>query len=183
MAKRTDIDIDALIREDALPEEAELLQDLRAVGIEVWSVWELVNREHDDYGAALPILLQHLQRNYSNRMKEGIARALAVPEASLGWEILMREFETDPDRTTLGAKFGVACALAAAGFAAKKFEDLERLIRDPSHGESRRPLIYAFVHSKDSRIRRVLSDLVDDPDLGDDARWYIANPRRRRRTR
>src|SRR5262245_6515187 len=60
--------------------EEPIVEDLRAHGIRVSSVWDLVNTD-DDYQAAVPVLLKHLPRNYPEPVREGIARALAIPAA------------------------------------------------------------------------------------------------------
>src|SRR5580658_6227723 len=64
--------------------EAPLVQDLRAAGSQVESVWDLVNTS-GAYPTLVPTLLAHLDRPYLERVREGIARALAVPEARVGW--------------------------------------------------------------------------------------------------
>jgi len=62
-------------------EEELLVADLRRVGAPVKdSVYDLVNTA-DSYPNAIPVLLNHLKRPYSDRIKEGIARALSVREA------------------------------------------------------------------------------------------------------
>jgi hypothetical protein len=60
--------------------EAPLVEELRAAGFKVDSAWDLVNTAVP-YAEALPILLAHVQRPYPDRVREGIARALAVPKA------------------------------------------------------------------------------------------------------
>jgi hypothetical protein len=58
--------------------EAPVIADLRArAGVAVQSVWELVNRS-DLPRAAISILVEHLHREYPKKVREGIARALAV---------------------------------------------------------------------------------------------------------
>ena len=57
--------------------EAALVEELRAAGVVVESVWDLVNTAAL-YPTALPILLDDLQRSYAQPWREGIARALAV---------------------------------------------------------------------------------------------------------
>ena len=61
-------------------EEEPIATDLGGVGLKVGSVWDLVNSSAS-YPAALPILLEHLRRPYHPRIREGLARALAVQEA------------------------------------------------------------------------------------------------------
>src|SRR4051812_25341911 len=57
--------------------EVPLVRDLRAAGFQLSSVWDLVNTRAP-YPALVPVLLSHLDRPYPERIREGIARALAV---------------------------------------------------------------------------------------------------------
>lgn len=61
-------------------EEQPLLADLKEAGWPVASVYDLVNGAAA-YSSAIPVLINHLQRPYSDRITEGIARALTVREA------------------------------------------------------------------------------------------------------
>jgi hypothetical protein len=54
--------------------EAPLVNALKEVGVSVESVWDLVNTAAP-YPKAVPSLLEHLQRPYPERVREGIARA------------------------------------------------------------------------------------------------------------
>ncbi|WP_241975559.1 MULTISPECIES: hypothetical protein [unclassified Cryobacterium] len=64
------------------------MKDLRSAGVEVNSVWDLVNTA-DPYPKALPILLDHLQRGgYPDRIMESLGRALGVGPAASVWETL-----------------------------------------------------------------------------------------------
>jgi Flp pilus assembly protein TadB len=66
------------------PRRAELpiVADLRAVGVDVHSVWELVNTSVP-YPAALAVLLKHVQlAGYPDRVMESPGRALAVEPAA-----------------------------------------------------------------------------------------------------
>lgn len=60
--------------------EAPLIADLASVGVNVHSVYDLVNTA-SPYGHAIPVLLDHLRRQYPDVIREGIARALAVRQA------------------------------------------------------------------------------------------------------
>lgn len=68
--------------------EQPIVEDLRNVGVEVSSVWDLVNTA-DPYPRALPILLRHLQRGgYPDRVIESLGRALAVRPSASVWNTL-----------------------------------------------------------------------------------------------
>jgi len=71
------------------------LAELREVGLDVKSVWDLINAPAR-YEQAIPVLLQHLRLPYSDRIREGIARALAVPDARHAWPTLVAEFKNAP---------------------------------------------------------------------------------------
>jgi hypothetical protein len=93
--------------------EAPLVAELRDAGFDVKSAWDLVNTPQP-YPEALPILLKHLVRPYPDRVREGIARALAVRgEAAFARDELCQLYDNEPDGTD--AKTGMAVALAAIG--------------------------------------------------------------------
>jgi hypothetical protein len=71
-------------------DEAALVAELRELGIQVDSVWDLVNnRPHrvlnrkfvGPYEAAYPILVKHLRIPHHERVREGIIRSLSEPTA------------------------------------------------------------------------------------------------------
>lgn len=141
--------------------EAPLVEDLRAVGIDVEWSWDLVNRAAP-YPEALPVLLQHLERSYPDPVREGIARALAVPDARFAWDTLLRLFRQEPPGTR--AKDGLAVALAAVADD-EVVDQVGALLRDVRHGESRVFLVGALGRSKTPEARVVLAELQDDPQL------------------
>lgn len=80
-------------------EEAPIIFDLAKVGVEIESVWDLVNT-NEDYSVAIPALLNHLKRPYHHRIRNGIIRALTTPEArGLVGEGILRELgrEEEPE--------------------------------------------------------------------------------------
>ena len=93
------------------------------------------------YPIAIRVLLKHLQRPYSNRTKEGIARALAVPEAGDGWDIVLEEFEKDPDTVGNGPKYGLGCALSVIARTTNRIDEALSLLRDEKHGVNRLALL------------------------------------------
>ncbi|MFO0631445.1 MAG: hypothetical protein U0168_01205 [Nannocystaceae bacterium] len=126
--------------------EAPLVDELRAAGFQVESAWDLVNTP-GSYPKAVPILLAHLPRPYPAAVREGIARALAVREASCGWELLTRLYR---DEHEVRAKDGLAVAIAAAAND-ELIGDVIALARDTSQGPSRLLLLGALERSADPR--------------------------------
>jgi HEAT repeat protein len=159
-------------REMALREaEAPLLEELHAVGIEVGSAWDLVNISMP-YPAALPILLDHLGRPYPSRVREGIARALAVRDARFAWAELVRLYCEEDSGTD--AKDGIAVALAAAANRAV-LDEVIALLRDPRHGQSRVLLLGSL---RRLRARSSLEEFASDPLLGQEAQRLLTGRRR-----
>jgi hypothetical protein len=162
--------------------EAPLVAELQAAGVQVQTgvlvqtVWDLVNTA-SPYPEALPILLAHLPRPYPAAVREGIARALAVPATrALGWEVLTRLYREEPVALV---KAGLAAAIAAAS-ANEVLEDVLALVRDRRHGESRVLLLSALRRSRDPRAAAALVELADDPDLTKEIQFIL---RRRNRAR
>lgn len=164
-------------------EERPILADLRAVGWDVGSVWDLVN-SRSSYSDAIPVLLKHLMHPYSDRTREGIARALAVPEPEVrkAWPFLAREYcnapigfgivaPGDTEEFQLGAKDGLACTLSAAA-TDETLEQLIEITKDRIHGESRLLLLSALRKSKNPLARKALRELARDSDLAKEiASW------------
>jgi len=81
VAQRDAREAETLAKEEQyLAEEAPLREELHALGYPVKWVWDFVNTARS-YPDAIPVLIDHLRRPYSDAVREGIARALAVREA------------------------------------------------------------------------------------------------------
>jgi len=151
--------------------EAPLVEALNRAGVVVASVWDLVNTRAP-YPTAVPVLLEHLTRTYPERVREGIARALAVPEARIGWSTLLQAFREETDKTTVGPKWAIALALGAAGTDAV-LDDVIALLRDKSLGENRAPLLATLARSRDPRAHKLLEELRDDAAIGHDVKKVL----------
>jgi HEAT repeat protein len=153
--------------------EAPLVDELRKAGLQVDSVWDLVNTS-TPYPQALPILVKHLERRYPDRVREGIARALAVRDAQFAWDDLVRLYEQEPAGTD--AKDGLAVAIAAASSTAV-VDDVISLAEDPVHGKSRILLIRALRRSRAGHAREALKRLETDPVLAVEVRRVLKRQR------
>jgi len=152
-------------------EEAPLLAELREVGENLESVWDLVNTRRR-YERAVPVLLNHLLKPYSERIREGIARALAVSDARYAWPVLVEEYCRLSDRKPRNeVKDGLAVALSATATEAV-IDALIALAKDRSHGDSRLLLLRALKRSKNPAAKQALDELASDPDLAKEiASW------------
>lgn len=136
--------------------EAPLVEELQGAGYSVESAWDLVNTP-GSYPKAVPILLAHLPRPYPGPVREGIARALAIPEAKIGWSVLTRLYRDEQDKR---AKDGLPVAIAAAADD-DVISDVIALARDTRHGPSRLLLLSALERSAEPRARATLMDQGD----------------------
>lgn len=157
--------------------EAEpLLAELKAAGLDIRSVGDLISRS-EKYEQAIPILLKHLLMPYSDVIRETIARSLAVPEPAVinAWPILVEEYRKAPigwgikgpgdtEEHRLRAKDGLACALSVAA-TDDTLPELIALAKDPSHGESRILLLSALRKSKNPIAKKAIEELSFDPGL------------------
>jgi hypothetical protein len=144
-------------RERQLDEvERPIAADLRAVGVEVNSVWDLVNTS-DPYPAALPVLMEHLERGgYPEVVMEGLGRALAVKPSVAFWDRLKARWlhARDP-----GEEDGAAVALAACA-TKKQLDDLIEFVSAEDRGESRLFFVRSIVRVGGDRGYEVLSRCV-----------------------
>jgi hypothetical protein len=143
--------------------EMPVVQALKNVGVNVESVWDLVNTSVS-YEKAISVLLEHIQRPYHDRIKGGIARALAVPEARSGWTILISEFRKEKRSPEKWARDGLAVALSEIATDAVIGELIE-LVRDRDYGTTRILLLRGLKKSKHADAKKALEELASDPDL------------------
>jgi hypothetical protein len=156
--------------------EAPLVQELRDAGAHVSSVWDLVNTKKP-YPQLLPILYAHLDRPYPERVREGIARALAVPESRSQWDELVNRYLAETDTSASGMKWALHLAIAVAADATV-LDKLIRLACDRRHGRNRALFIDALARINDPRAQAALAELASDPDLAEDVQ-RVAKKRRR----
>lgn len=154
--------------------EQPVVADLRAVGVQVDSVWDLVNTS-EPYPAALPVLMEHLERGgYPERVMESLGRALAVKPSVAFWDRLKARWL---DARDPGEQDGAAVALAACA-TKKQLDDLIEFLSVEERGESRIYFIRSIVRVGGDRGYEVLDSLRDDPVLGQAA---TARLKRRRK--
>jgi len=151
-------------------EQEPILKELHSIGYDLNSVWDFVNTAKV-YESAIPILIKHLQLPYSDGIRGGIARSLAVREAQYAWPTLVEAYCREPYHKRVPgtllmqeAKDGLAVALAATATDAV-IEELIALAKDRSHGESRILLLRPLKKSKSPIAKMALVELASDPDL------------------
>lgn len=145
--------------------EQPIVADLRAAGVQVDSVWDLVNTS-EPYPAALPVLIEHLERGgYPERVMESLGRALAVKPAVVFWERLKARWL---DARDPGEEDGAAVALAACA-TRTQIDDLIEFLSVEERGQSRIYFIRPILKVGGDQGRKVVEGLRADPVFGDEA--------------
>lgn len=149
--------------------EQPIVSDLRAVGCDVTSVWDLVNTT-EPYGNALPVLLGHLERGgYPDRVMESMGRAMAVNPAVTFWDQLKTLYLRAENP---GEEEGLALALAAASTGAQ-LKELTDLLQDESRGPTRVHFVRALLKVGGAEGRSTVEALRDHPTVGKEARALL----------
>lgn len=153
-----------MIDDELSEKEDRLIVDaLRTVGIEVNGVYDLVNRDDDDYPEAIPVLIGLLPKVRESRVKEGIIRALTVKEArGVAARPLLDEFYRMED-TVFKWAVGNALNIVADW---EHVDEILEIVQDRSHGNSRQMFAMALGRFRGRpEIVDVLIDLLDDDDV------------------
>jgi hypothetical protein len=154
--------------------EAPIVRDLAQAGVEVTSVWDLVNTS-EPYPDALPVLLNHLQQGgYPDRVMESMGRAIAVKASFAVWETL-RDLYLGAD--SRGAEEGLAVALAASA-GSDHFGQLVDLLREDSRSQTRIHFLEPIKRVGGQAGRKILEALKDHPMFGQEARALLRVRRR-----
>ncbi len=105
--------------------EAPLVADLRGLGFDVESAWDLFNRKEPcrkdvpipPYPEAVPILVEHLSRGYPFDIREGVVRALTAPWGYVAFDRLVEEFRrtADPQVAAEEQRKSIELVMAGAG--------------------------------------------------------------------
>jgi hypothetical protein len=161
-------------------EDAMVVEALRVADVDVRSVYDLVNSKAP-YPQAIPVLLRLLPRVRNDRIKEGVARALGVPEARpVAAKPLIHEFSNMPSETKSQehTKWAIGNALAAVADDSV-FEEVLALLTDGRHGRVRSAIVGALINMSTHRDRAVtaLMAFLEDEDLAAQAVIALGNLR------
>jgi hypothetical protein len=142
--------------------EKPIVVELASVGVQVESVWDLVNTS-EPYYPALPVLMRHLERGgYPDRVMESLGRAMAVQPAVAYWERLKAIYLSTDES---GCREGVAIALSAAATSAQ-VDDLRDFVEATDLGDTRIYFLRPIKVLGGENDRSFLESLVNDPVLG-----------------
>jgi hypothetical protein len=139
-----------------------LAQDLRAIGVDQLSRLQTgIDTKRAPFPQAIPVLLEHLRRDYPPDVRVFIAGCLQTPEARVGWDTVLQEYLKEPASLVKSRLANVLAAVAREEDA----EVLCGLVRDRANGPSRLLLLPSLVRLRDPRTKATLRELKDDPEL------------------
>ena len=149
-------------------ENRMICKALSKVGLKVNSVYDLVNSS-DNYPEAIPFLVDMLPKLKSDRIKEGVARALTIRNAGKDVaKALIKEFKnykasTKKEEYTKWAIANAILVVADNSF----FEEIANLIRNKEYGSGMvgGMLVKAIAKMKNSQKKDFLLELLMDDDL------------------
>jgi HEAT repeats len=147
---------------ESAKEHKGLTDELSAIGIQIITIWDLVNTKAK-YANAIPILLKHLPLDYSDKIKEGIIRSLTVVEAKgVAVPILVNEYEKlSKDKENLRWVIGNAINITIT----KDYIDkILPIVQDEENGMSRQMFVAALGKIKSEKSKEALLRLVNDDD-------------------
>ncbi len=152
-------------------EERPVIEAIHQAGVPwVSTVWDTggVAATHP---YILEILIDHLQRQHPEKVREGIARAIAVPQARRFWDTLLTLFVSHPDGSvTNRTKWAIGCALAASADASV-VDDVIALMREPTHGANRAAFLEFLSRSPSPDAQVVFEEASRDPQLAKEVRF------------
>lgn len=153
--------------------EKPLLADLAAIGIRTDSAWNLY-QDPDSLPKAIPVLLDHLEREYPAKVLEGIANALNDKSARKWWPQIKTLYLSTPSATVRDRLAAVMAGIAVRDH----YDDLLWFLTQESLGETRIYLLRP-AHRLGNRMtpgqgRSVIEGLVNDPVLSNEAKRILA---------
>ncbi|MEJ5092352.1 HEAT repeat domain-containing protein [Sphingobacterium faecium] len=153
------IALEESLREDA----AELVKELNSIGIKVNSVWDLVNTS-ERYADAIPILINHLKKDYHEKNIEGIIRALAVKEAvgKVTPYLITMYHQLTKDNDLLRWVIGNTIYMTITQDDVKS---ILPIVQDKTNGTSRQMFVAALGKIKSEEVEDVLINLLNDDEV------------------
>ena len=155
-------------------EGKKVTKALREAGLEVESVYDLVNTR-ESYSDVIPILLNFLERGLEDDViYEGVVRALTVIEAkkTAGKAMISAFKRTAKEKEFLRWAMG-----NAIGFYADEsmLDDIEDIVRDESNGTARQQVVSGLRNITNARAKEILISVLDDDEVAAHALEALRN--------
>ncbi|GGH22208.1 HEAT repeat domain-containing protein [Mucilaginibacter phyllosphaerae] len=144
-------------------ETSDLISELKEVGYDFNDVWQMVNTKKP-YPKAIRILLKYLPKDYHDKNKEGIVRALTVKEAvGIASPLLIVEYNKTP-KNKLALRWAIGNAIYAT-ITKNDIESILPIIQDNENGVSRQMFIRALGKIGSEQAESTLIKLLDDDEV------------------
>jgi HEAT repeat protein len=160
-------------------QQAQLLGELASVGVQVEDVW-LLEPSTPNYEQAVPILIDHLGRDYEDAIREGIARALGAKAAARYWAGLVTQYQGLRGEAYPRTRMGLAVALSEMA-TREQLPDVRRILRDRSWGPGRIFFLRTLTRLRAEDRWQLIASLAADPDLEVEAKHMLRQRRLRER--
>jgi hypothetical protein len=145
--------------------ELPLLDDLRAIGIPLKSIWSGTMHIETMPEQAFRIIMHHLRLDYDGKTREGMARKLARKEArDFVWDDVLDIYPTERDEPGGRVQEGLGSAIHVMA-RRSDLDVLIDLIRNPANGGSRLFFVRNLARTKSVRAFDTLYELRHDPEL------------------
>lgn len=175
-----DIALDMREREKDPDDDTKCRMALMAVGINVNSIHDMVN-SRADYPAAIPVLIQLLRLVETPNIKEEVVRALGVKSAKRIAEIpLIEEFLSIPKTDEFHhVKWVIGNTLYSLGTIDLYFDKIAEIVKDTSHGTTRRMMVMLLGKSKKNKEEagKIALELIEQKDVQGHAIRALGNLR------
>ncbi len=148
---------------ETVDETKVLLIELNRAGIDLASIWDLVNAEHR-YPQAIGILLDHVTKEYSFKSKEGIVRALATKDAvGKATPVLINEYHKIP-KNEWALRWAIGNTVCAT-VTKNDSESIFSVVSDKANGTSRQMFVLALAKLRFAKAEDTLIMLLDDDEV------------------
>ena len=148
--------------------EQPVVADLKALGLDVDSAWDLY-KIPDSRAQAIPVLLQHLALDYPERVLEGIGQGLDHRSARTWW-VDLREMMLNTERDVVRDRLAAALSNCATR---EHYEDLLGFLGNDSLGHCSiyflRPINRIGNRIEAGGGRAVIESVAADPVLANEA--------------
>jgi hypothetical protein len=153
--------------------EQPVIADLAAHGVELESVWDL-HKNPDAFPTAIPVLLDHLARDYPDGVLMRIGAGLDHKSARDWWPQLTALYRDTTNQTVRDRAAAVLSNVAARAH----YDDLLSFLADESLGNTRvyflRPVNRIGNRIAPGKGRAVVQSLATDPTFGKEAAAILA---------
>ena len=151
-------------------DKERLIHDLKAAGVEVSSINDLMKMKASDR-ELIPIILRHLQEINDETDKEFLVRCLGVKGFYEATRTLLVEFR---NASNLTYKWAIGNSLSIIRDRSA-FDEYVSISRDRNNGISRQMIVVTLGLLKDERAIPVLIELLNDPDVAGHAISALSN--------